>query len=136
MIESANTEVNGFSSTKLPVDRDLIKSQRLLNMIEVVEENVNMIEDTDPNGYDLNVSSLIHGEQSILVLRGPHPNVSSQGPLILKDPIQVNQENPSKCPPKISMLLREVKVPLLSKDLVQKNQVSQNNYNPRMLLQN
>ena len=37
MIESANTEVNGFSSTKLPVDRDLIKSQRLLNMIEVVE---------------------------------------------------------------------------------------------------
>ena len=37
MIESANTEVNGFSSTELPVDRDLIKSQRLLNMIEVVE---------------------------------------------------------------------------------------------------
>lgn len=37
MNEIVNTEVNGFSSTKLPVDRDLIKSQRLLNMIEVVE---------------------------------------------------------------------------------------------------
>ena len=38
-------------------------------MLEVVEENVNMMEDNDPNGCDLNVSSPTLGEKPILMLK-------------------------------------------------------------------
>ena len=46
-------------------------------MLEIVEESVNMMEDKDPSGYDLNLSSLILGEKPILVLRGAHSRESS-----------------------------------------------------------
>ena len=55
-------------------------------MIEVVEESVNMMEDKDPNGYDLNLSYPILGEKPILVLRGAHSRESSQGLLVIRGP--------------------------------------------------
>ena len=55
-------------------------------MLEVVEESVNTMEDKDPNGYDLNMSSPIHGNKPILMLRGAHSKESSQGPLVIRGP--------------------------------------------------
>ena len=55
-------------------------------MLEVVEESVNMMEDKDPNGYDLNMSSLIHGNKPILMLRGAQYRESYKGLLVIKGP--------------------------------------------------
>ena len=41
-------------------------------MLEVVEETIKMMEDKDPNGHGLNMSSPIHGNKPILMLRGAH----------------------------------------------------------------
>ena len=46
-------------------------------MLEVVEESVNMMEDKDPSGYDLNLNSPIIGEKIVLVLMGAHSRESS-----------------------------------------------------------
>ena len=62
-------------------------------MLEVVEESVNMMEDKDPNGYDLNMSSPMHGNKLVLVLKGAHSKESSQGPLVIRGP---NSIQPSK----------------------------------------
>ncbi len=58
----------------------------VINMLEVVEESVNVMEDKDPSGYDLNLSSPILGEKPILVLRGAYSRDSSQGPLVIRGP--------------------------------------------------
>ena len=55
-------------------------------MLEVVEESVNMMEDKDPNGYNLNLNSPTFGKNPILVLRGAHSRESSQGPLVIRGP--------------------------------------------------
>ena len=53
-------------------------------MLEVVEGSVNMMEDKDPSGYDLNLSSPIPGEKPVLVPRGSHSRESSQGTLVIR----------------------------------------------------
>ena len=65
-------------------------------MLEVVEESVNMMEDKDPNGYNLNLSSPILGEKPILVLRGAHSRESSQGPLVIRGPNSNQSSKPKK----------------------------------------
>ena len=52
----------------------------------IVEESVNMMEDKDPNGYILNLSSPIPSKKPLLVLRGAHSRESSQGPLVIRGP--------------------------------------------------
>ena len=117
---------------KAAINYTFVNAKNVINRLEVLEESVNMMEDKDPNGHDSNMSSPIHGDKPILVLRGAHSKESSQGPLVIRGP----NSNLCKFPPKISMLLHKLKVPLSSKDLVQANQVIQNNCNPRMFLQN
>ena len=65
-------------------------------MLEVVEESVNMMEDKDPNCYDLNLSSPILGEKRILVLRGAYSRDSSQGPIVIRGPNSNQSSKPKK----------------------------------------
>ena len=55
-------------------------------MLEVVEESVNMMKNKDPNGHGLNMSSPIHANKPILMLRGAHSKESSEGPLVIRGP--------------------------------------------------
>ena len=61
-------------------------AKNVVNMLEVVEESVNMMEDKDPNGCNLNLNSPTFGKKPILVLRGAHSRESSQGPLVIRGP--------------------------------------------------
>ncbi len=40
-------------------------AKNIVNMLDVVEENINMMEDKHPNGFDLNMDSPVLGEKSI-----------------------------------------------------------------------
>ena len=80
--EEASQPKNG----KATINYTYENAENVVNMLEIVEESVNMIEDKDSNGHDLNMSSPIHGNKPILMLRVAHSKESSQGPLIIRGP--------------------------------------------------
>ena len=77
-------ETSKSKNGKAKINYTYANAENVVNMLEVVEENFNMMEDKYPNGHDLNMSSPIHGNKPILMLRGTHCKESSQGPLIIR----------------------------------------------------
>ena len=71
---------------KATINYTYVNVENAINMLEVIEKSVNMTEDKDPNGHGLNVSSPIHGNKPILVLRGDNSKVPTQGPLVIRGP--------------------------------------------------
>lgn len=88
---------------KVEINYTYMNAENVVNMLELVEENVNMMRNKDPYGYNLDMDSPpIFDDKFILVLRGPHSKVSSQslkvvtqsqGPLVIRGP---NSSQPSK----------------------------------------
>ena len=84
-------------------------------MLEVVEENVNMMEDKDHNCYDLNMSSLIHSNKPILMLRGAHSRESSQGPLVIRGPNSNQSSKPKQVSSQSLNVVMQSQGPLIIK---------------------
>ena len=53
---------------KAAINYTYTNAKNAVNMLDVVEESVNMMKYENPNGCDLNLSSLISSEKPILVL--------------------------------------------------------------------
>ena len=64
-----NGEASKPKNGKATINYTYANAENVANMVEVVEETFNMMEDKDPNGYDLNMISPIHGNKPILMLR-------------------------------------------------------------------